>query len=325
MDLDDVGHDSTNLAGSGCYDEMRMRAFRSGTVLRVVRLAACWLIAVLLAAVSMADVVHLKNGRQMEGVILQELPDQVRLRLPFGEIGLPRTSIERIELGRSTLAEYLDRRALLEVGPSGAGEWVALARWAEVQGLGHSAREATLVAARLEPGLPALAPRMTAMGYVYDETYALWLPLDDLMRRRGYVQSNGRWLTPEEARALEQDRRLADAREAENRRRDRLARALEIMVLTQLAQAEEERRLRQEVEATQGLPLWAGYPALVAPGYWPRPPHRPKPHGRDHVSADSAARAAHQQAIIARPPGSLIPVTPSRSHRGGFQRPPARP
>lgn len=274
-----------------------------------------------------ADVVHLANGRSLEGVILEESSTQVLLRLPFGEIGLPQTSIVRLERSESSLQEFLDRRATLESTASGAGDWLELALWADRQELDHSARQAVLVAARLDPGLPGLAPLMTAMGFAYEENLAVWLPIEDFMRRRGYVQSNGRWLTAEEAAAQARFRQAAATEEAERHRRDRLARALEMMAAAQMMRAEEDRRLREEAAAVgNGIPLWGGYPVLVAPGYWPRPALHPVAHRRGHGSqrrhSESGARAAPHQAIVARPPGSLIPVASPRSHRGALKTPP---
>jgi len=274
-----------------------------------------------------ADVVHLTNGRSMEGVVLEETPEQVLLRLPFGEIGLPRASVQRIERGRSPLEEYLERSAALARQPGRAVEWLELALWAEQHGLDHSAREATLIAARLEPGLPGLVPLMTAQGYEYEENLAIWLPHEELMRRRGYVLSNGRWLSPSQAVALKRAQQAFAASELERQRQERLARAMEMMVLAQMAQAEEARRLREEaVTPVYGLPLWGGYPVVVAPGYWPRPPLRPEHqrtgHGNRPRHSKSPSRDSHRDAIVSRPPGSLIPVRSAKSHRGGFQQPP---
>lgn len=274
-----------------------------------------------------ADVVHLTNGRSMEGVILEETTEQILLKVPFGEIGLPSASVQRIERGRSALEDYLESRAALELRQGTALQWLDLALWAQQEGLDHSAREATLVAARLDPGLPGLVPQMTALGYAYDENLAIWLPHDEFMRRRGYVLSNGRWLSPDQALAFKRAQQAAVVSELERQRQDRLARAVEMMVLAQVVQAEETRRLREEESVPRyGLPLWGGYPVVVAPGYWPRPPHRPEHYGHGEGGrprrAEIASRRSHRDAIVSRSPGSLIPVTPARSHRGSMQPPP---
>jgi len=262
----------------------------------------------------------------MEGVVLGETPEQVFLRLPFGEIGFPRSSVLHIERGRSALEEYLGRRLELERRTGRAAEWLELALWAEREGLDHSAREATLIAARLDPGLRGLAPWMTGMGYEYEENLAVWIPHEELMRRRGYVLSDGRWLSPSQAAARERAQDAAVAGERERQRQDRLARAVEMMVLAQMAGAEESRRLREEATAVRGgLPLWGGYPVVVSPGYWPPPPLHPKSHRSGHGKrpgrANPGARDAYRDAFLSRPPGSFIPATPTKSHHGSLQKP----
>lgn len=306
-----------------------MMGIRQGQSIRgsVVAAASLLVFCILIPRAARADIVHLKNGRAMEGMILEESPEQVVLRLPFGEIGFPRASVLRIDRGTSTFEEYLNLRLELQRQDGTASEWLELARWAEQEGLDHSAREATLVAARLDPGLSGLVPAMTALGYEYEENLAVWLPYDEIMRRRGYVLSNGRWLSPSQAMAFQRAQEAAVAGELERRRQERLARAMEMLVLTQLAQAEESRRLREEASAfPYGLPLWGGYPVVAAPGYWPRPPLRPEPRRRGHESearhTNSGARKSYRDAIVRRPPGSLIPVSPGESHHGSLQRPP---
>ena len=286
----------------------------------------CLLVTVVAPRTLGADVVHLTNGRAMEGVVREETTEQIILQLPFGEIRLPRSSVRLVESGRSSLQEYLERRAELELVQAGASDWVELALWAEREGLDHSAREATLIASRLDPGLPGLVPLMMALGYEYEENLAVWMPYDELMRRRGYALINGRWLSPSQAAAFQREQEAAMADELDQQRRDRLARAMEMMVLAQMARAEEARLLRQEASIPQyGLPLWGGYPVFVGPGYLPRPPLRPGHHHRGRGDGSgheiSGARDSYREAIVRRPPGSLIPVAQYESHGGAFQKP----
>jgi len=157
---------------------------------------------------------------------------------------------------------------------------------------------------------------MRAFDYGFDDMRGEWLPIDDLMRRRGYVLIGGRWISPEEALRAEQDREAAWREQQERDRRDRLARAMEMMALAQMVQAEESRLQREQaVGQPYGLPVY-GYPIVTWPGYWPRPPHGSRPHP---AGGRLEAMREHQREIIARPPGSWIPVT-SRHNRGGLQR-----
>jgi len=133
---------------------------RQGQSIRgsVVAAASLLMFCIPIPRAARADIVHLKNGRAMEGMILEESPEQVLLRLPFGEIGFPRASVLRIDRGKSAFEEFLDLRLELQREDGTASEWLELAQWAEREGLDHSAREATLIAARLDPGLPGLVP-----------------------------------------------------------------------------------------------------------------------------------------------------------------------
>ncbi len=291
-----------------------------------ILILTCILMFGLQATTSTADVVHLNNGRSLEGVILEESAERVILQLPFGEIGMPRSSISRIERGQSTLREYLDRSQELKLRPGTAADWLELALWARGQRLDHSYREATLVAARLDPGLPALAPVMRDLGFEYEVNLGLWVPYEQYMLRRGYVRSGDRWLSPVEAAELRRDMEAARVARADRERRDQLARALEMLMLAQIAQAEEERQMRRESRpVSYGIPLWGGYPVLVTPPvYHPGPPLRPLPHRpKDgHRSGRYERGRSYPGDIVHRPPGSLIPVEVPKSHRGSFQPPP---
>ena len=266
-----------------------------------------------------ADVVHLANGRSLEGIVVEEGEGEVRLRLPFGEIDLPRSSVDRIERQVSDFEAYLTRKERLGHEVSDAPAWLALAEWAHSHGIEHCGREAARVAADLAPELPALAPLMQTFGYGFDEEHGEWLPLDDLMRRRGFIFSRGRWVSPAEAlRALE-ERETAWRERQERDRRDRLARAIEMMALAQLLQVEESRLQREQAAAWQpyGLPFY-GYPLVSWPGLGPQP--------RGHPARASVGRSApmlgHERELVSRPPpGCRIPI-PSRHNRGGLERTP---
>jgi hypothetical protein len=302
-----------------CYDGRRMmRQLRTSAGLGV-------LLLVLVAASSAADVVHLLNGRSIEGIVLEESADQVRIRLAFGEIGLPRSSILQIERGRSALAEFLERREALMTSGQSATTWLALARWADDHGLDHSCREATLRAAQLDPGLEGLRPLMQRFGYAFDQELAIWLPYEELMERRGYVRSGDRWLSPAQAVAHRQALEESARHRQEQLRHDRLARAMEMIALARIAEAEENRqRLDAVPRYPVGLPVYGGFPIFVRPGHGPRFPSRPRPPqakpGHPPEVAPHDSRETHQGRIISRAPGSWIPVSPGPTRHGGVEK-----
>ena len=156
----------------------------------------------------------------------------------------------------------------------------------------------------------------------------MWIPIDELMRRRGFVLSQGRWLSPAQVAALQRSQQAAQARELDSQRQDRLARAMEMMVLARMAEAEESRQWREEAQTqSYGLPLWGGYPVVIPPNYRPGfPVHYPQPHrpgrGRSANENKRYPGGSHRHPEIHRTPGGRPLATHTQSHRGGFQEPP---
>jgi hypothetical protein len=150
------------------------------------------------SAVAFADVVHLTNGRSFEGVVAEEGDQQVKIRMEEGTLTLPRSLVERVDKGDTSLAEFLRRKNELRLSGAGAGSWLDLARWAQSQGMSQAAREAALKAATLNPQLSGVEPILRSNGYVFDADLDRWVSYDDSMRRKGFVQFNGEWISRRE-------------------------------------------------------------------------------------------------------------------------------
>ena len=108
------------------------------------------------SAPARGDDVLLHNGNSFEGVIVvSESADQVKIRLAYGEMSLPRSWISRIDRTDSALADYIERRQILR-GRSDVdvAEWLSLARWARSRDLRHGFKEAVLEASRIDPRHP---------------------------------------------------------------------------------------------------------------------------------------------------------------------------
>lgn len=173
---------------------------------------ALLLLAGLVPAAGRADTVYLANGRSFEGVLAEETGSQVHIRMPGGELKLPKSQVARVEKGDSSYAFYLERKEALRRGSS-AADWLALARWARDHGVPHGAREAALKAAEIEPRLAGLGPILRGFGYAFDEDLERWIPYADSMRRRGFVEVNGQWLSRQELA----ERQHASEEEAQRR------------------------------------------------------------------------------------------------------------
>ncbi len=164
---------------------------------RLATVLLFFLSGTLFASAASADVVYLTNGKSFEDVIAVVVDSQVQIKMPGGEIRLPRSSVARIETADSNFSEYLRRKAALGRG-AGAAEWLSLARWSKANGFDQGVREAGLKAANLDPHQPGLAALLKPLGYVYDDQLDSFVPYADAMHRKGFVQVGGQWITREE-------------------------------------------------------------------------------------------------------------------------------
>jgi len=70
-------------------------------------------VALLAALAASADTIHLKNGRQLVGKIIEEGPRELRIRAGTSEVTIPRSQIVRIERGKAPIEVYQERAAAL--------------------------------------------------------------------------------------------------------------------------------------------------------------------------------------------------------------------
>ncbi len=257
-----------------------------------------------------ADDVYLKNGKSFRDVIATEDGDQVRVKMPGGELALARSQVLRIDRETSVFGEYVERKAALGKAPS-ASAWLGLALWAEGQGLTSGMREATLQAARLDPKLAGLTPLMRRLDYVLDADLGRWIPYEESMHRKGFVHDGARWVS-----AQEYQERIRVANEARIRRdaareteaRDRLTRQLELSLLN--ATLEKQRAERETVAA----PVYVtyGWPVVYVPApivQIPRAPRQvdPGPIAPGPTPVPGSLSPPRSTNSFTRIPGSLLP------------------
>lgn len=265
-----------------------------------------------------ADTVYLANGRSFEDVVARVEGDRVLIRFDYGEMGVPRSSVTRIDTGSSELARFEERWRALAAAGATADEWLELARWARAGGLDHGAGRAALRASAQDPDLEGLAPLLGALGFVREEESGAWLPADEAMVRRGWVRRGAGWISPEAAAAERGalERAAAERRVAE--REERMLQAMELLTIARLAE-------ELEPPPRVGLPI---YPVVVIPGKGGH--HRDRFGGRPGIPADRETwdDLLHRNPGSLLPvgpdrpgrnPGSLLPVEPGRSHRGSVK------
>jgi hypothetical protein len=221
----------------------------------------------LFAGLAGADEVFMRGGGRLSGEIVERGPDSILVDLGYGQVGVSLSSVERIVASPNPGSVYEQRAARL--APDDTAGWLALGQWAHDQDLVTKARAAFERVLSLEPGNEA-AHRV--LGHVrVDEQ---WTTLEESYRARGYVRFEGAWVSPEEHRAI-LDERLAAAQEdrarveAEARVREAEARARAAEADARRAEAE-LRRAEADAYGSASPGFVVGFSPWYATGYRPR-------------------------------------------------------
>jgi len=240
-----------------------------------------------------SDEILLKNGGRITGMIVERTASRVVIESGPGRVTLPMSRVERVVESRSSLEAWQEKASAL--GPGDLDGWAALARWAVERELATQSRECWLRVLALSPDHPEAN---AAIGR--ERLDGQWLERDDAYRARGFVQFEGRWLTPAEHEAALRERATESAearerREAELRVREAEARARE-------AEARARDAEQQPVELENGgLPYgWGGNA-----GAWPPPAVDRGSNGDDHRGDHGHDRGHSTPEPSSTPPSSI--------------------
>jgi hypothetical protein len=269
------------------------------------RTALLLVAAAALAAPAGADEIFLRGGGRVSGVIVQRTADAITVETAPGLLTLSMRRVDKIVEGRSAVEEFQDRAA--RRAPGDVNGWAALARWAADHDLVTHSREAWHRVLAVDPGngeANAALDRVQLGGE--------WMSETEAYRSRGYVEYEGRWVTPAEHEALLQQAAAEDAarlqnREAELRVREAEARARE---------AEARAREAETAGATsdQGIPLWGGWGggAPLYPPFVDQPPYEGPGGGHHpgHHPGRPGQQPPGEHATPARPPSNTPTNTP---------------
>jgi len=261
------------------------------------------LATLLLPAGAVADRVVLANGRVLEDVVVEEAADGLRIHVGGGVLTLPASQVSEVERAPSSVAEFGTRAAALRSSRATAQQWLELARWARERAFDFGTRVAALEAAALEPDASEVATILRPLGYERDPA-GIWLPYDDAMRRRGWVEWQGEWLPPDLAAAkaeAEAREREAERRRAADARAERVTALAEAKLLADLARPEPPTVVYAPVWSAWGFPVLPTLPVprpRAVPSAGAGAPERPRP------AAPSAPRSTHQGVL---PGGSKSP------------------
>lgn len=160
----------------------------------------------LYAPAARADLVVLKDGRRIEGKVLEDSATKVRVRTSLGELEFPRSEVVSIEKGKTKREEYEERRAAART----ADEFCELGLWCEKKHMRSEAKGCMERAIELDPD------HAGAHGWLGHVSYrGEWMTPEERERRmqadreremleRGLVKYGDQWVTPEERVKLEQ-------------------------------------------------------------------------------------------------------------------------
>ncbi|HEX4826185.1 MAG TPA: hypothetical protein VFV19_17935 [Candidatus Polarisedimenticolaceae bacterium] len=216
----------------------------------------------LVPGVALADQVFLKDAGSIEGRIVEQTADTVKVDVGDGVIGVPASRVEKIVKGKSHLDEYDERAAKLKAGD--VNGWRSLGQWASQQGLASQSRAAYQKVLAVAPDDPAARK---ALGFVSLD--GKWVTEEESYRARGYVKYENEWMTAAQAQVAQQNdaneraRRDAEHRAiaAENAAREAQARADE---------AEKKAKEEEELRRRQDPVYWGGWGYGMT--YWPTAP-----------------------------------------------------
>ena len=173
--------------------------------MRVIGSIALVMAVLVLSGAALADVLVMKDGRRIEGVVLEETQTKVKIKTGLGVLEFERSKIESIER-KKTKSQQFDER--FEVAKT-ANEFHELGIWAEENRLRKQAKKAMARAIEVDP---EHVKARTWLGFVRyrDE----WMTQEERETRmaadeeadmlaRGFVKYEERWVTPEEKAKLE--------------------------------------------------------------------------------------------------------------------------
>jgi hypothetical protein len=180
---------------------------RSGTAARwAAKILALILVSILVGGEADADVVVLKDGRRVEGDVIEETSSKVVVKTAFGELTFARVEVESIERGLTRKQELKQR----EEAAKTADDFYELGLWAKAQRMNRDAKRCMTRATELDEG------HVKAHEYLGHVLYKnKWMTPEERERRsqadheagmrdQGLVLYEGEWVTPEAKRRLEQ-------------------------------------------------------------------------------------------------------------------------
>jgi hypothetical protein len=180
----------------------------------LLRLARCAALLLLLAASASADVVHLKDGRSLEGTVTEETAEKVVLETRFGPLEFARKDVLSIDKGKTKGQEFDERWKQAK----SAEDFYELGKWADESKLKGDARKSMKRAIKLDAGHPGARKWL---GFVLHKK--VWMTPEERdiavareeaaeMLKKGLVQHEGKWVTALEKENYDRGNVFVDGR-----------------------------------------------------------------------------------------------------------------
>jgi hypothetical protein len=228
---------------------MLFRVFVTGAILTAVLAAAAW-----------ADIVHLRSGGRLEGVVSVE-GDAITVTNKYGSTSVPLSAVDFVEKTPNLLEKYV---ALAALAPAGDLESQRkLTEFCRKNHLASAERYHLLLILRLRPGDIKARSRL---GYVKHR--GRWVTKSDEMYDRGLTRFRGGWVTPDAKQAVlaeERERRRELAAKRRKERQERLA----MLRAKRLFEAQKEREKKRQSAGYLGIG-YVDQKYQYPPSYYPR-------------------------------------------------------
>jgi hypothetical protein len=278
------------------------------------RMALLLLSAATLAAPAVADEIFLRGGGRVSGVIVQRTAESVTVETAPGLLTLSMKRVEKVVESRSAVEEFQDRASRLL--PGDVNGWAALARWAADHDLVTHSREAWHRVLAVDPANPEANAALSRV-----QLGGEWMSESEAYRSRGYVEYEGRWVTPAEHDALLQQEAAEDAARLQNREAELRVREAEARAREAEAHAREAESAGSASDG--GIPLWWGsgggvplYPPFIdrpnygGPGGGHHGHHEPPPdsHPNPGKPSNPAPSTPHPKSTAAIQPVANAPA-----------------
>lgn len=144
------------------------------------------------------DVVTKTDGAKLRGKVLSETPEEVKIKTAGGVIVVPRDEISTVDRAKDLASELVSRQGSLDKKPSSKG-YLDLAHWCEEHELWVAQADCLQKAIKLDPDNEAARHELG-----YRRLKGAWVAEGEWYRDQGWVQVEGRWVSPSEKEKLDQ-------------------------------------------------------------------------------------------------------------------------